>query len=344
MIQETQQIHRPQGETPTIGVLLTNLGSPDAPTPAALRRFLREFLSDPRVVEISRALWWMILHGIILNTRPRRSARLYQRIWTAEGSPLLVISRRQAAAVEDELRRRWNGPLAVALGMRYGRPSIADALESLRERGCQRILILPLYPQYSAATTGSTFDAVTSALRRRRWVPELRLINHYHDDPGYIGALAASIRELWQREGEPDRLLISMHGLPARYAAAGDPYPDQCRRSAGLLAEALKLPEARWRLGFQSRFGREKWLQPDSRQILTEWAGAGAANVDVVCPGFAADCLETLEEVALAYREDFLKAGGVRFRYIPALNDHPEHIAALAAIALRNLGGWEGNP
>jgi len=327
-------------EEPATGVLLSNLGTPAAPTAGALRRFLREFLWDPRVVEWPRPLWWLLLGGVILPLRPRRSARLYRRIWTAEGSPLLVHSRRQAAAFEEAMRGRAEGALAVELGMRYGVPSIHDALVALRRRGCQRILLLPLYPQYCAATSGSTFDAVAETLKQWRWVPELRTVNHYHDDLGYIGALAASVRECWQREGPPDKLLISFHGLPLRYFLAGDPYPCQCRKTARLLAEALELPGDRWQVSFQSRFGREEWLKPSTDQTLKELAGAGTGRVDVICPGFAADCLETLEEIAITNREIFYRAGGQRFRYIPALNDRPEHIQALAALAERHLQGW----
>jgi ferrochelatase len=324
----------------TTGVLLANLGSPDAPTPAALRRYLAEFLADRRVVELPRLLWWPLLHGVILNLRPRRSARLYARVWTPEGAPLVAIGHRQAAAVAAALARRLDAPPRVALGMRYGKPSIRAALQELCDHGCARVLVLPLYPQYFAGTTGSTFDAVAAALVRRRRVPALRFVGDYHDDEAYVAALACSVRELWDREGEPERLLLSFHGIPARYARAGDPYPEQCRRTANLLAAALGLPYERWLLCFQSRFGREAWLEPYTDRTLQSWAANGVRRVDVVCPGFAADCLETLEEIAILNRQRFLAAGGERFRYIPALNDRPEHIEALAGLIVRELQGW----
>jgi ferrochelatase len=323
-----------------IGTLLTNLGSPDAPTTAALRRYLAEFLSDRRVIELPRALWWPLLHGVILNVRPRRSARLYAQVWSPAGAPLVTISRRQAAALATVLQERVASPPAVVTAMRYGNPSIRSGLEALRDRGCTRILVLPLYPQYFAGTTGSTFDAVAEVLAGWRRVPELRFVADYHADDAYITALARSVREVWERDGEPDRLLISFHGIPVRYEQAGDPYARQCRRTATLLAAALGLPYERWLLAFQSRFGREKWLEPYTDHTLRSWAGAGVANVDVICPGFSADCLETLEEIDQLNRRIFLAAGGKRFRYVPALNDRPDHIAMLADLALRHMQGW----
>jgi protoporphyrin/coproporphyrin ferrochelatase len=322
------------------GILLTNLGSPDAPTTGALRRYLREFLGDPRVVELPRVLWWFLLNAIILNLRPRRSARLYRRVWSQEGAPLLAISKRQTAAIAGALATRLDPAPAVALGMRYGNPSIGGALESLRNAGCTRILVLPLYPQYFAGTSGSSFDAVARAMMGWRRVPALRFVDNYHADEGYIRALAASIRELWERDGEPDRLLLSFHGIPVRYAEAGDPYAEQCQRTANLLAAALGLPYERWLLSYQSRFGREAWLEPFTDATLRSWGAAGVRRVDVVCPGFAADCLETLEEIDMLNRRFFLDAGGERFRYIPALNDRAPHIEALAALVTRNLQGW----
>lgn len=322
------------------GVLLANMGSPDAPTPAALRRYLAEFLADRRVVELPRLLWWPVLHGIILNVRPRRSARLYARVWTPEGAPLLAIGRRQAAALAAALARRLDPPPHVALGMRYGTPSIRAALRELRDRDCTRVLVLPLYPQYFSGTTGSTFDAVAAALVRWRRVPALRFIGDYHDDDAYVSALARSVRELWDRDGEPERLLLSFHGIPKRYARAGDPYAEQCQRTANLLAGVLGLPYERWLVSFQSRFGREKWLEPYTDRTLQSWAAGGVRRVDVVCPGFAADCLETLEEIDMLNRRLFLAAGGERFRYIPALNDRPDHVEALADLVVRHLQGW----
>lgn len=327
------------GQIPAVGVLLANVGSPAAPTPKAVRRFLAQFLADPRIVEVPRPLWWFILHLVILPLRPRRSARLYRKIWTEEGSPLLVTARRQAELLAAALHEEIGTPLHVAAGMRYGRPAIAAALDELRRNGCTRVLVLPLYPQYASATTGSTFDAVAAALTRTRWVPELRFVASYHDEPAYIDALAAAIREAW-RGGEPERLLLSFHGIPKKASLAGDPYSCQCRKTARLLLERLGWPGERAAVTFQSRFGRAEWLMPYTDATLAEWGAAGVRRVDVVCPGFAADCLETLEEIAIGGRKVFLAAGGGEFRYIPALNDRPDHIAALAAVCRRHLAGW----
>jgi len=316
-------------------LLLANLGSPEAPTAEAVRRFLAEFLSDPRVVELPPWLWWPVLHGVVLRVRPRRSARLYRSIWTEEGSPLLAISRRQAAGLEGRLPE-----VRVALGMRYGRPSVAEALEGLRREGLERLLVLPLYPQYCGATTGSTFDAVARALSGWRRVPELRLVAGYHAEPGYLEALAASVRAHWAAHGQAERLLLSFHGMPERTRAAGDPYHDQCQATARLLAERLGLAPGRWQVAFQSRFGRGRWLEPATDQVLRAWGREGLGRVDVLCPGFAADCLETLEEIAVQGREAFRAAGGGELRYIPALNDRPEHLDFLAALARRHLAGW----
>jgi protoporphyrin/coproporphyrin ferrochelatase len=325
------------------GVLLTNLGTPDAPTPAALRRYLGEFLWDPRVIEIPRPLWWLILHGIVLRTRPRRAAHAYQQIWTPEGSPLLQITRRQAAALQERLSARFEGPLEVAIGMRYGQPSIREGLEALRRAAARRILVLPLYPQYSASTTGSTFDALAQALQTWRWIPELRMVQHYHDEPAYIEVLANTVREHWEAHGRARRLLLSFHGLPKRYFLAGDPYFCECQKTARLVAERLELGRDEWQVVFQSRFGREEWLQPYTDETLQRLAREGVESVDMICPGFSADCLETLEEIAQQNRELFLTAGGREYRYIPALNERPDHIDALAALCMRHLQGWPGS-
>lgn len=330
------------GSETCTGVLVTNLGTPDAPTPAALRRYLAQFLWDPRVVEYPRPLWWLILR-IILRVRPRRAARNYAAIWTDEGSPLLSISRRQTAALQTAVAGRWSGPMHVALGMRYGRPSIGEALDQLRERGARRLLVLPLYPQYSAATTASTFDAVAEVLTSWRWIPELRFIQHYHDEPRYIEAVASSIQEHWDIHGSADRLLFSFHGVPKHYLLAGDPYHCECQRTARLVAERLGLPDARWQVTFQSRFGRAQWLEPYTDFTLKALASRGVRSVQVVCPGFSADCLETLEEIGVQNRDLFLSAGGERYEYIPALNDRADHIDALAALVVRHSSGWPGD-
>ncbi len=328
------------GSLASVGVLLCNLGSPDAPTPAALRRYLAQFLWDRRVIEMPRPLWWLILHGIILRVRPRRSAALYKTVWSAEGSPLIAISKRQAAALQAHLEQAMAGPVTVALAMRYGNPSIAEGLAQLKQANCQRVLVLPLYPQYSATTTASVFDAVVDELKRWRWLPELRFINHYHDDGAYITALAESIREGFERDGEPERLIFSFHGMPKRYLLGGDPYFCECHKTARLAAQRLGLDEGRWQVTFQSRFGREEWLKPYTDKTLAGLAKGGVKRVAVVCPAFSADCLETLEEIAVENRTIFEEAGGESFSYIPALNDRDDHIAALCALALRHMQGW----
>ncbi len=327
-------------QVPKVGILLTNLGTPDAPTPSALRRYLKEFLSDPRVVELPRWKWWPILNLIVLNTRPKASAKLYQTVWTNEGSPLLTITRQQAAGVGAQLRARLGSPFAVAIGMRYGNPAIRAGLDELRQQGCRRILVLPLYPQYSASTTGSTFDAVTQELSTWRWVPELRTIHKYHDDPGYIGALADSIRELWKKDGAPEKLLFSFHGIPQRYFDGGDPYPCECQKTARRVSEAMGLSKDRYIVAFQSLFGREEWIKPYTASTVEAMGKAGVKSLDVICPGFSADCLETLEEIDGENRQIFMAAGGESFRYIPALNSRPDHVRALADVICRNLDGW----
>ena len=318
------------------GVLLVNLGTPDAPTAGAIRRYLREFLSDPRVVELPRALWLPILYGFILPFRPARLAKKYQLIWTAEGSPLLAISRRQAQHLRSALRERGLTDVHVALAMRYGRPGIAEAMRELNEHGIKRLLVLPLYPQYSATTTASVLDAVFAELGRKRSLPELRTVNQYHDHPAYVAALAQSVRAHWQAHGRGDHLLMSFHSIPQQYVDKGDPYFDQCQRTAAVLAEALDRTRA-WSVSFQSRLGRAPWLQPYTDQEVPRLAKAGVKKLDVICPGFSTDCLETLEEVAIRYAQDFERAGGERLRYIPALNDSPAHIDALADLVAANL-------
>lgn len=316
-------------------VLLANLGTPDAPTPAALRRYLREFLSDPRVVEIPRPLWWPILYGLVLPLRPARSAAKYLAIWTAEGSPLAVWTDRQARALTAALG------LPVRVAMRYGQPSVAVALDALVADGAERVLVLPLYPQYAGATTASVIDAVGAWARRRRRLPELRFVNGYPDDAGYLDALEASVRQHWQAHGRGERLVLSFHGVPARTVALGDPYEVQCRRTAAALAARLALGDE-CVVAFQSRFGRARWIEPSTEATLRRLAAEGAKRVDIACPGFAADCLETLEEIAIEGRETFVAAGGTELRYIACLNDRPEWIDALSALARRHLAGWHG--
>jgi ferrochelatase len=324
-------------------VLLVNLGTPAAPTAPALRRYLKQFLSDPRVVEIPRVVWWPILHGIILNTRPAKSAAKYAQIWTADGSPLKVHTEKQAKLLRGALGHRGHGSVEVAWAMRYGEPSVTSTLDRLKAEGTSRILVLPLYPQYAASTTASSFDAVAQWGLRTRNLPELRLVRDYHDHPGYIAALAQSILDHWMANGRPDadsRLVMSFHGLPRRSLDLGDPYYCQCHKTGRLVAEALNLGPDRYAITFQSRFGRAQWLQPYTQPTLEQLARDGIRQVDVICPGFAGDCLETLEEIALECRSAFLAAGGRDFRYIPCLNERADWISALADITLTQLGGW----
>jgi ferrochelatase len=329
------------------GILYINLGTPDAPTAAATRRYLKEFLSDPRVVEIPRLLWWPILNGIILNTRPRKSAEKYATVWTKEGSPLAVHTEKQAKLLRGALGAAGHPDLEVAFAMRYGNPSIPEKLDQLKAAGCARILILPAYPQYAASTTASIGDAVGAWARRTRNVPELRFVRSYPDHPGYIAALAASVREHWMKHGHlqsGDRLVMSFHGLPKFSVDKGDPYYDECQQSGRMLAAALGLAEDQYLITFQSRFGRAEWLQPYTQPTLETLARAGTRRVDLICPGFVADCLETLEEIGMECKQAFLtngrKDGGKEFHYIPCLNERADGIAVLTDIAIAHLGNW----
>lgn len=336
-LSESDYVH---GQPPATGVLLVNLGTPDAPERTAVRRYLKQFLWDPRVVEMPRPLWWLILNGVILTTRPQRSARAYASIWGADGSPLLSISRAQHVRLMAAL-----GPdLKVELAMRYGQPSIPNALAALRRAGARRILVLPLYPQYSATTTASVFDAVTREMRGWRWLPEMRFINQYHDDPGYIAALADSVRAYQAEHGRSQRLVMSFHGLPQAYFDAGDPYYCHCQKTARLLAESLGLAPEDYAVTFQSRLGVKAWLQPYTDEYLQGLPAQGIRHVQVICPGFSVDCLETLEEVAMENREHFLAKGGESYDYIPCLNDGEGHIAFLQGLVQRHLRGWEPAP
>ncbi len=325
--------------SPRTAVLWCNLGSPDAPTAAAVRPYLADFLGDPRVVEIPKAVWALILHGIILRIRPAKSAAKYASIWMREGSPLKVWTQKQATMLAGWLGERGHRT-TVRDAMRYGNPSIASRLDALQAEGVDRVLVLQAYPQYSGTTTASVIDAVNAWSGKQRRVPEFRFVNDYHDDPAYIEALAQSIEKHWKTEGRGQVLLMSFHGIPARNIALGDPYQAQCLETARLLAARLGLSDAQHRVTFQSRFGRAKWLEPYTEPTLRELGASGVKRVDVVCPGFPADCLETLEEIAMEGREAFLHSGGEAFSYIPCLNDSPAWITALAGIAERNLAGW----
>lgn len=335
----TEPQHK-HGTPPRIGVLLVNLGTPEAPSAAALRPYLKQFLSDPRVVEIPRVVWWPILNGIILNTRPAKSAAKYASIWMDEGSPLKVHTQRQSRLLAASL----GTDLEVSWAMRYGAPSIPDQLNAMRANGCERILVVPMYPQFSASTTASVMDEVAHCLSRWRNLPELRFVRSFHDDPGYIAALARSVRDHWAVHGQPDRLVMSFHGTPRRTLDLGDPYHCECRKTARLVGEALELPAERLLVTFQSRFGKAEWLQPYTQPTLEALAREGVGRVDVMCPGFVADCLETLEEIAMECRAAFLGAGGKTFHYLPCLNERDDWIAALADLTRRQLGHWLDQP
>lgn len=326
--------------SPKVGVLITNLGTPDAPETGALRRYLAEFLSDPRVVEFPRLLWWCVLNFVILRIRPSRSAKAYKKVWTEQGSPLAVYTQAQCLALKEKLQTRYGKDLHVEFAMRYGNPSIAKTLEKLCAKGVTRLFLLPLYPQYSATTTASTFDALAADFKTRRWLPELRFLNTYHDHPAYIEALATSIREHWEQHGRAQQLLFSYHGIPLRYLHAGDPYHCYCHVTSRLVAEKLGLNTDEYQIVFQSRFGREPWLQPYADATLSALPKQGIKSVEVVCPGFAADCLETIEEINMENRQYFLEAGGESFYYIPALNTHTAHIHALETLCKENIDDW----
>lgn len=322
------------------GVLLLNLGTPAAPTARALRPYLKQFLSDPRVVEIPRLVWWPILHGLILPFRPARSAQKYASIWTPEGSPLLVHTQRMTALLRGLLGERGRRELVVDFAMRYGTPSVDDVIARLREAGVERLLVIPLYPQYAASAGGSAMDAVFRTLLQRRAVPALHSVRDFHDHPGYIAALAASVRRHWDRHGRPQTLVMSFHGVPRFTVDKGDPYQAQCLETGRLLAQALQLGEDDYRVTFQSRFGRAEWVKPYTAETLETLGRAGTRRVDVICPGFVADCLETLEEIAMEGKETFLTAGGGEFHYIPCLNQAADWIETLADIAEQHLDTW----
>jgi protoporphyrin/coproporphyrin ferrochelatase len=315
------------------GVLLVNLGTPDEPTPKALRRYLAEFLSDPRVIEVPRMIWWCILHGVILRIRPRKSAALYKSVWTVEGSPLLVIAKRQTAAIQTAL----GDSVSVKLAMRYGNPSIKSVLDEFQQEAVRKIIVLPLYPQYAGPTTGSTFDAVADALKKWRWVPELHFINQYCDHPLYIESLANSIRDFLTTHEMPQKIIFSYHGIPKRYLLAGDPYFCFCQKTTRLVQEKLGLDKDTFITSFQSRVGREEWLKPYTDELLAELPSNNIKKIAIVSPAFSADCLETLEELAVENCHRFINAGGESYHYIPALNDRHDHIQALASIIRNHL-------
>jgi ferrochelatase len=336
----------PFSENPTprakgpVGVLLVNLGTPSTPAPRDIRRYLAEFLSDPRVIEIPRLLWLPILYGFVLTKRPSRLQPRYEGIWMDGGSPLLVYSRRQVEAVQAAMQTAGTD-IRVELAMRYGEPSVAQGITRLREQGCERILTVPLYPQYAASTTATVVDAVASHVAQLRNQPELRFIKRFHDDPGYIGALATQITDFWKVNGRPQKLVMSFHGLPRKTVEQGDPYYRDCQETAQLLREQLGLQPEELVVTFQSRFGAARWLEPYTEPTLQAMASQGVTDVDVVCPGFVADCLETLEEISQECRDAFLAAGGRQFRYIPALNDHPAWTDGLVALIDKHLQGWD---
>ena len=328
------------GQAAKTAVLFCNLGTPDAPTPKAVRRYLAEFLSDHRVVEIPRLLWMLILHGIILRFRPAKSAAKYASVWTAEGSPLKIWTEKQAALLRSQLTQLEHH-VVVRWAMRYGSTSIASQLDVLKADGVTRVLVLPAYPQYSATTTASVFDAVYMWAQKTRSIPELRFVNHYHDDAKYIAALSSSVSSYWQAHGQPDKLVMSFHGVPERTLHLGDIYHCECFKTARLLAQSLGLSKDKYQVTFQSRLGRAKWLEPYTEPTLIAMGKAGVGRVDVICPGFTSDCLETLEEINMEAREAFLHAGGKAFHYIACLNDSPLAIDALAAVATQHLSGWD---
>lgn len=336
-LDEPSYIH---GQRARTGVLLVNLGTPDRPDAPSLKRYLRQFLSDDRVVEIPKALWWCILNGIILNVRPRKSAAKYATVWTDEGSPLRVHTERQARLLQGWMVSEGCPDIEVRFAMRYGSPSIAEVMQQMKMDGCQRLLVLPMYPQAASSTTGSVIDEVARTLLRWRNLPEVRYLRAFAGDAGYVGAVAASIREHWARNGRADKLVMSFHGVPYFHLSKGDPYHCECHKTGRLIAESLGIGPDDYLVTFQSRFGRARWLEPYTQPTLERLASEGLRSVDVVCPGFVADCLETLEEIGEENRDAFLARGGQRFSYIPCLNERPDWIAALGRRVRLELGHW----
>ena len=338
----THFTHAQQDKT---GVLITNLGTPDAPTKKALRPYLKEFLSDPRVVEVPRLIWWCILNLIILNIRPARSAKAYATVWTEQGSPLMQHTQDQCAALEKVLQEKYGDNVVIDYAMRYGNPSISSVMDKMFQQGVRKLLVLPLYPHYCASTTGSTFDAIAKDFTQRRWLPDFKFISHYHDNPDYIAAVAEKIKAHWQEHGKADKLLLSYHGIPKRYLTNGDPYHCECHKTSRLIAEYLELDKSQYMTTFQSRFGREEWLKPYTDHTLQALPKEGVESVQVVCPGFSSDCLDTIEEIGEENRDYFLEAGGKRYEYIPCLNSDDVHIQLLAKLIDSEIATWQpSNP
>ncbi len=329
------------GTEERLGILVVNLGTPAAPETRAVRRYLSQFLSDPRIIELPRWLWNILLHGVILRIRPSRSAKAYREVWSEEtGSPLLSISKAQTAALATEMKKRFGDHVAVTLGMRYGEPSIDNAIAELSAKHVRRLIVLPMYPQYSGTTTASVFDAVTDRMQQTRWIPELRFINQFCDHQNFIKALADSVRESWEKNGRGDLLVTSYHGIPKRYLTSGDPYHCLCHKTSRMLAEDLGIAKDKIRVVFQSRVGREEWLRPYCDETMKNLPGEGIKSIDVLCPAFSADCLETIEEISGENREYFEENGGERFQYIPCLNDRADHISFLGDLLERHAQGW----
>ena len=328
------------GDQAKVGILLANLGTPDAPTAKALKKYLAQFLMDRRIVEIPRLIWACILYGIILVVRPKKSAEKYASVWTAEGSPLMVNAQKQTKLLRTVLENRIASPIAVELGMSYGNPSMASAIEKLKAQHCNKILVFPLYPQYAASSTAASLDAVWKTLLRTRNVPAIRTIRNYHDHPAYIHALANSVLEHWAVHGKPNKLIMSFHGVPKFHLMKGDPYHCECMKTGRLLGEALNLNKEEYVIAFQSRFGKQEWLKPYLASTLEDLGKAKTKHVDVICPGFSSDCLETLEEIAMEGQHIFQSHGGGEYHYIPALNGQEGWINAMSEIALENLQGW----
>jgi ferrochelatase len=328
------------GSIDKTGVLLINLGTPDAPDAKSLRVYLRQFLSSPRIVEFPRWLWWLILNGIILTIRPAKSAEKYAQIWLPEGSPLKIHTERQTELVAALLKQQLDSALVVEYAMIIGNPSIAEKLQKIKEQGCNRILVLSLFPQYAASSAGCALDSVFTELSKMRNIPDIRTVKHYHDHPDYIAALAQNIRDYWEKHGRPDKLIVSFHGVPRKTLEMGDPYYCECQKTGRLLAEALELTKDQYQICFQSRFGFSEWLSPYTAEVIKELGKQKIKRIDVVCPGFVADCLETLEEIAIEGKATFIEAGGGEFHYIPSLNEHPKWIEALGNIVQTHLTGW----